>query len=452
VNACHGQEYEITEETVFDILQLCDEMEIETVRTSVIGFLMEHKDSVKVAIGGVKYSTEMNVNGSSYEEMIGSRLSEVGSDEALRSSFLECRLEQVFRMIEIWIKKECETSVPDPIFILLKQFLEKFGVSGSVVLEKLDIGRLSRSQMKELISMKSMKWDFMNDSIFRVLFELMDVSDSQAGRIREQQCLLEESAAAICELRSLCRPYEDELKGVRDSIEDLRKLIGERVDSLSIDVRDGIEKQWACQCEMKRAIDNDFLRKEQFEGWKRDCCCVAIPWRDQGMDGIFSYLTRIQGGNIVDKKVVSVTGSSCAGDRYHKYSLDFEGANKDRDSCSNSSPGQWLLFDLQGMRVVPTHYAIRSYCNHVGTHHLKSWKVEGSSDGVKWTTLDQQTDNSDLNGPFRIHAFEMKQRCRCKLIRLTSTGKDHYGYDLLVISGFELFGTLMNLSSPIASI
>jgi hypothetical protein len=78
VNACHGHEYEITEETVFGILQLCDEMEIETVRTSVIGFLMEHKDSVKVAIGGVKYSAEMNVNGSSYEEMIGSRLSEVG--------------------------------------------------------------------------------------------------------------------------------------------------------------------------------------------------------------------------------------------------------------------------------------------------------------------------------------------------------------------------------------
>jgi hypothetical protein len=445
VKACHSQEYEVTETNVYDILRLCDEMEIETVRTNVINFLKDHRDSVNLAIGGLKYSTDTNADGSNYEQMIGSRLLEVGSEERLRSSLLECRIEQVIRVIEIWMRTDCEKSLPEMIFVLLKEIVEKFGVCGSVVLEKLDIGRLSPSQMKDLKSMKFVKWNFVNDSIFRVLFEFMDLSDSQSRTIKEQQCLLDQSAANLCEMRSLCRRYDDDMRGIRESIEDLRKLIGDRIDCLNIgSVRNEIERQQAEVSELKCTIESDCLRREEFERWKRDCCYVTIPWRDQSMDGIFSHLTRIHGGNVADKNIVSVTGSSCIEDRQHKYVLDFEGANKDRDSCSNNSPGQWLLFDLQDMRVIPTHYTIRSYFNHVGGHHLKSWKVEGSSDGVKWTTLDEQTNNSDLNSPFRIHAFAMKQLCRCKMIRLTSTGKDHYGYDHLVISGFELFGTLQN--------
>jgi hypothetical protein len=448
VKACHGHEYEITAQNVYDILRLCDEMEIETVRMNVMEFLNDHADNVKVAIGGLKYSTEMNVKGSNYEEMIGSRLLEVVSDSEFCSSILECRLEQVIRIIDIWMKRECEKSIPDAIFIFIKQFLDQFGVCGSVVLEKVDIGRLSRNQLKELESMKTVKLTFLNESIFRVLIEFMDLSECQAVTIREQRCVVEQSASDVCELRSRCLRYEEELRRLCDSIEDERKLNRERIDNLNIvDVRDEIEKQRTCLSEMKRMIETEFLRRHEFEVWKRDCGCVTIPWCDQGMAGIFSHLTGIHGGNIVDKNVVSVTGSSCSGDRQHKYALDFGAPNKDRDSCSNSSPGQWLLFDLQDMRVVPTHYAIRSYYNRVGAHHLKSWKVEGSSDGVKWTTLDEQTNNSDLNGPFRIHGFAMKQSCRCKLIRLTSTGKDHNGNNYLVISGFELFGTLLNPSN-----
>jgi hypothetical protein len=179
-------------------------MKIETVRTNVIDFLTDHRDSLNLAIGGLKYSTETEANGSNSEQMIGSRLLEVESDEGLRSSLLECRFEQVIRMIEIWMRMDCEKRVPDVNFILLKEFLEKFGACGSVLLERLDIGRLSPSQMKDLKSMKYVKWNFVNDSIFRVLFEFMDLSDSQSRTIREQRCFLEQSTVEICELRSLC--------------------------------------------------------------------------------------------------------------------------------------------------------------------------------------------------------------------------------------------------------
>jgi hypothetical protein len=108
------------------------------------------------------------------------------------------------------------------------------------------------------------------------------------------------------------------------------------------------------------------------------------------------------------------------------------------------------------MQIIPTHYAIRSYYNKAGTNHLKSWKVVGFAgddgdrerDGI---VLDSRENTSDLNGPGRIGTFPMESSGVFKSIKLISTGPDHRGENYLVITGFELYGTLLNAKSAAPS-
>jgi hypothetical protein len=64
---------------------------------------------------------------------------------------------------------------------------------------------------------------------------------------------------------------------------------------------------------------------------------------------------------------------------------------------SEDELGQWICFDFKTLRIKPTHYTIQTYCGERKGHHLKSWAIEGSDDGVSWTEIDLRENNSDLD-------------------------------------------------------
>jgi hypothetical protein len=68
--------------------------------------------------------------------------------------------------------------------------------------------------------------------------------------------------------------------------------------------------------------------------------------------------------------------------------------------------------------------------------------VESSLDGEAWTEIDRKTDNEAFN-PFGTASFAVSNSAECRFIRLTQTGKRHFGNDQLAIRAFEVFGTLL---------
>jgi hypothetical protein len=44
------------------------------------------------------------------------------------------------------------------------------------------------------------------------------------------------------------------------------------------------------------------------------------------------------------------------------------------------------------MRIIPTHYSVRSNGGGPNGSHLRSWVVEVSKDGEGWDVVDQRTD------------------------------------------------------------
>jgi hypothetical protein len=150
----------------------------------------------------------------------------------------------------------------------------------------------------------------------------------------------------------------------------------------------------------------------------------------KSFDGIIAYLTRkCNGGNVQEAGIVTITSKS-VGDSRHSLK---NAADLTLDSYfkSEDEPGQWICWDFREMRVRPTHYTI-------ATVSLKSWIVEGSSDGRSWAEIDHRTESTKGNTSTRPISNPRVWR----FIRLTQTAKSHDRDDTLSLRAVEFFGTI----------
>jgi hypothetical protein len=154
------------------------------------------------------------------------------------------------------------------------------------------------------------------------------------------------------------------------------------------------------------------------------------------LNGIIAYLTRKHSGNVRDKEVISISSKSESSDDPVRNALDLR---PEVFFWSRDEPDQWICWDFHEMRVRPTHYSIRSgrWAN------LKSWVVVGSLDGEHWNEIDRRLENEELNEYCVVRPFPVSKPIDCRFVKLTQLGKNHGGFDYLVLSFFELFGALL---------
>jgi hypothetical protein len=99
-----------------------------------------------------------------------------------------------------------------------------------------------------------------------------------------------------------------------------------------------------------------------------------------------------------------------------------------------------MCYDFKERMIVPTHYAI---CSGPGNSHRKSWLVETSADGESWREVAREEDNEQLNGKWFAGTFAVAGDGECRFIRLVNIGRNHWGSDQIVISAWEIFGSLV---------
>jgi hypothetical protein len=169
-------------------------------------------------------------------------------------------------------------------------------------------------------------------------------------------------------------------------------------------------------------------------------------------EGIISHLSRECGGNVHDRNVVAVTSSkpfSVCIDHAAKNAVELEGnscflsGHRDKKKEIPHARNNWICYDFKSRRIVPTYYAIRSGYGGPGGAHLKSWIVETSTDGENWKEIDRKKDNAKLNGWKITGTFPVTGAGECRFIRLVNIGRNHAGYDMLAISAWEIFGSLI---------
>jgi hypothetical protein len=192
---------------------------------------------------------------------------------------------------------------------------------------------------------------------------------------------------------------------------------------------------WAAVCR-RLAVDVSQGVYPRF-GPKTVRCNFAVS---SPLSGIIAHLTSRFGKNVAEAGIVSVT-SKTVDDRYPlKNVVDLTGDTK---FSSQTGPNQYICYDFRSRRVIVTHYTIRSLVDQgPGSCHLKSWALDGSNDGTKWTRLHEETNNGELNGMNRTKSWQTTTQVKSRFIRLSQTGVNWHVTDQLMLSAFEIFGTL----------
>jgi hypothetical protein len=69
--------------------------------------------------------------------------------------------------------------------------------------------------------------------------------------------------------------------------------------------------------------------------------------------------------------------------------------------------------------------------------------LEGTRDGTRWLELDRRENNGDLKEGFSVCTFAVARSGQFQQIRLRQLGPNHSGTNALVVSSFEVFGSLI---------
>jgi hypothetical protein len=101
-----------------------------------------------------------------------------------------------------------------------------------------------------------------------------------------------------------------------------------------------------------------------------------------------------------------------------------------------------VCYDFKEMRIVPSHYTIRTNHFDPGNEHLKSWVIETSADRENWREVAREENNGQLNGYRLASTFPVADDGECRFIRLVNIDRNHFGIGMLMISACEIFGNL----------
>lgn len=107
----------------------------------------------------------------------------------------------------------------------------------------------------------------------------------------------------------------------------------------------------------------------------------------------------------------------------------------------------WVAVDLgEGRSLRLDHYCLRS--DNFPTHKLRSWNLQGTNDGVEWTTLRQHVNDQSLEDTPMSTAAWPVEGCDVayRYFRIFNTGPNSGNAEYLMCAGIELYGQLLQLA------
>jgi len=154
--------------------------------------------------------------------------------------------------------------------------------------------------------------------------------------------------------------------------------------------------------------------------------------------GIFDGLSKKLGRNLADSSDVDVTASSILFSNGPKNVL----RNDSSRWISKDTPNSWIQFDFKQRKVSITSYSLND------AQRVKSWKVEGSTDGSTFETIDKKVDTTDFQNsnnsfddPSAQKNFPVQPNNKYyRYIRITSTSKNWHNNDHIFFYRVEFFG------------
>jgi uncharacterized coiled-coil protein SlyX len=269
--------------------------------------------------------------------------------------------------------------------------------------------------------------------------ELEEAIESQERALEGLRCETEQKIhsldGTVARLDSTIEKLERKVDSLTDMLQEAKKVISSFGDE-KVMIRD-------VPSERVKMMKEIFEKEKSLEttNFKRaDWMNPAVPYdgviplkKDKPLDGIISALNEKHSGNVQEKGIVTITAKSVSDDPTYALKNVADLAS-DSEFWSKDGVNQWTCWDFRQLRVKLTHYTLR-------TANLKSWILEGSVDGRRWTKIDRQTDNQELKDA-KIASVAVSNPTEFRFVRLTQLGQNRSGDYILRLSAVEFFGTL----------
>lgn len=164
-------------------------------------------------------------------------------------------------------------------------------------------------------------------------------------------------------------------------------------------------------------------------------------------EGIIHFLTNQSGGNVHEKGVVDVTGSSeNSSARLAKYAVNLSSINENFFRSENT-PNSWLQYDFKEHKMRPTHYSIMSPSEEDGDSNPYSWVIEGWNGNGEWKILDSRNEVGSLKSKCAFCTFQIQQPLKrdefYRYLRIRQTGPTATNFNYLGVTALEYFGSYL---------
>jgi hypothetical protein len=153
------------------------------------------------------------------------------------------------------------------------------------------------------------------------------------------------------------------------------------------------------------------------------------------LHGIIRDLNRLSGA-------VEISGTNPVMEGYEWRITNLLDFDTDSQFYSTGVPGAFVSYRFIAKSVIVTRYVLRSNYG-LNAHNLRKWRLEVADDGENWTIVDER-ESDQLCGRNVTAAFETKAPKAGKWLKLTQTGRNSSDFDNLVVSAFEVFGTVLD--------
>ena len=188
-----------------------------------------------------------------------------------------------------------------------------------------------------------------------------------------------------------------------------------------------------------KLLDYPRSAKDKFMSGTRG---MEILYDQDPFVGVFSYLRDVCGGNVHEKGLVVITGST-TGQVKPEQVVNY-GWNT--PWCSANESNSSLTFSFREHELCLGQYSIKG----PGYSNPWQWVVEASRDETEWITLDSR-HTQDLNGKYTVKTYSCNRKSSdfFRFFRVRQTGSNSANNNYFSISEIEFFGTLRPIERSI---
>lgn len=283
-----------------------------------------------------------------------------------------------------------------------------------------------------------------NEILFYVDDIIGEMINEKSGSVNQAE--FDKLKETVASLQEKNKSMSDEIIQLKAQLTDLSKLKTQSTENKEPKIQSNTMKEPKIQStkidKSKAQLPEVEPPKIQSNNDKSKAKIIKLLYApNKEFKGIFNYIKSL--GNFARK--VNITSSSIARNDLQFSPTNVVNYDSNKYFMSSDLDSSWICFDFKDYRIIPTDYTILSYENP-SDQHPNSWVIEGYNDtDDSWKIIDEENNCNLLNGGSKVHTFRIRKQSKqeFRMIRMRQTAKNCLDNNCLLISSFELYGTLI---------